>query len=231
MNEPGIDNPGCVRVVRLIQAGTASDEDLLFLWRQTVDYLHKGIKSRSNMSQHDPSMAVEDLEQELFIRVPKWAMTFPDAMDSWPRWIRSCWYRWILNFSSYHGRRRPRNWVSDSVDTEDGTTLAECIPDPNAHEPGEESPAQNLLEDVIEIMKGYQTGATPAWQLASRRYMAFRIVVGLPIEQSAALANPAWSPEYYRKMELQILGMYDPTMGRRDAKGNCTARKKPNPGI
>lgn len=220
--EPGIDNPGCIRVVRLVQSGSASPDDLVFLWQQTVQYLHKGIAIRSHMSAHDPSMAVEDIEQELFMRVPRWAMTFPLAMDNWPKWIRSCWYRWILNHSQYHGRHRPREWASDaSLDEGRGY---ENVPS-NTPEPGDENPSQELLVDLFQLMGAFQAGSTKEWQLASRKYLALRIVGQLSIEQSAAVANKLWTPEHYRQMELKVLGMYDPGMGKRDSSGKCIARK------
>jgi len=226
--EAGIDNPGCIRVVRLIQAGSASPDELVFLWEQTVAYLHKGIEARSRMSGHDPSMGVEDLEQELFIRVPKWAKTFPVSMVNWPMWIRSCWFRWIINHSQYHGRHRPMAWASESS-LEEGHDYAH-VPS-NAPEPGEESPAQDLLVDLFHILGSFQAGSTNEWQLASRKYLALRIVGQLSIEDAAALANRKWSPEHYRQMELKVLGTYDPGMGKRDSTGKCIARRKPKPDV
>lgn len=226
--EQGIDNPGCIRVVRLIQAGSASPDDLVFIWRQTISYLHKGIEIRSRMSSHDPSMSPEDLEQELFIRVPKWAMTFPASMDNWPKWIRSCWYRWILNHSQHHGRHRPRGWASDSsLDEGQGY---DNVPS-NSPEPGMESPAQNVLQDLFLILDDMQSACKREWQLACRKYLAFRIVGQLSIERSAALANKKWTPEHYRQMELRVLGIYDPTMGKRDSNGKCLARRKTKPDV
>lgn len=231
--EPGIDNPGCVRVVRLVQSGMASQDDLVFLWQQTVAYLHKGLEVRSRMSSHDPSMSVEDLEQELFIRVPKWAMTFPKSMSNWPQWIRSCWFRWIINHSQHHGRHRPRCWVQQTEleGHNEGFDFEGGISDPKAKEPGEESPAQNVLQDLFHIMDDLQSACAKEWQLASRKYLALRVVGQLSIEQAAEVASKKWTPEHYRQMELKVLGIYDPGMGKRDSSGRCLARRKPRPDV
>jgi hypothetical protein len=151
-------------------------------------------------------------------------MTFPASMSNWPQWIRSCWFRWIINHSQHHGRHRPRTWTSDSsLDEGHGY---DNIPS-NAPEPGEESPAQNVLQDLFHIMDDLQSACAKEWQLASRKYLALRVVGQLSIEQAAEVASKKWTPEHYRQMELKVLGIYDPGMGKRDSSGRCLARRKP----
>lgn len=229
---PGLDNPGCVRAVRRMQRGKATEEDAIFLWEQTCQFLDKGIRSRV-ANCRDPDVGRDDVKQELFIRIKGWARNFPASMTSWATWARACWHKWILNHVAKSGRQRPSKWLHLSHGEE--TDFAHVPGDDPM--PGIDVTPEALFQDLL-MMLDKRPGDThknghpvdKKFLGAARKFLALRVVARMSVAEALATMGGKWNGERFRLWEVKLLREYEPGMGRRSCKGKKNAwGKDPSP--
>jgi hypothetical protein len=209
MASPKEMNDACVLIVRKIQEGAATEDDLLFLWRETCKYINRGIESWSYVSMQDPCMGTEDIRQDLYLRIPGWAKTFRPDMTCWGQWARSCWWRWIQNHAKHHARHRPKDWIS--ID----------IPYTGLYEPQNYittiviNQANELTETYKEFAEIIDNGLFLRTNSKDEKGILFKVFLWNRIVLSLSLRNatPAgMSYEVCRKWESEIVDMWKKRM-------------------
>lgn len=193
-----LDNDKCIVIVRKIQTDSASEEEKLFLWEQTCHYIRKGIEQRAYHSRHDPCMSTEDLQQELWVRIPTWAKTFPLHMSSWGQWARSCWWRWSTNNTQYHGRHRPHGWISTDA----------VVHINNLKENRRNTIKQDTYEEIIDLLNNRWNFEDEDFKEAIYKYLYNRIVCSMSKRESADKASKKHSHESFRQWEIEIIEFY-----------------------
>jgi hypothetical protein len=203
-----IDDKEIIAIIRRIQAGTNSQEDTVTLWKETCNYIQKGIVSRSYKSSQDPSMSVQDIYQEVFIRIPSWAMTFPKDMTSWGQWARSCWWRFSVNLAQHHFRHRPYAWVSMDAESEtiNRHRHHQCVKNIPAKDMHDKR--QELYDDIIELMDSRYSVKSDRLRKKIYKYLYERIINNNSIRKSALLVDTKINYETFRKYETQIITLY-----------------------